>query len=65
MVEAVLAALAPQFGYDPNDMSNYQTKFRNPVFSYNTAERLQIIYAQSGSAGVAAELTRMKKLGLI
>ncbi len=65
MVEAVLAVLAPQFGYDPNDQSNYQNKFRNPVFSYETAERLQIIYAEKGSDGVTTELTRLKKLGLI
>lgn len=64
-VEAVLAVLAPQFGYDPNDLATYQTKFRNPVFSYETAERLQIIYAEKGSDGIKTELARLKKLGLI
>jgi len=65
MVEAVLATLAPQFGYDPDDVSNYQNKFRNVVFSYETAERLQIIYAEKGNAGIAAELTKLKKVGII
>ena len=65
MVEEVLTVLAPQFGYDPNDLPSYQTKFRNPVFSYNTAERLQIIYAEKGNDGIKAELTKMKNLGLI
>lgn len=64
-VEAVLAVLASQFGYDPNDLPNYQTKFRNPVFSYETAERLQMIYAQSGNDGITAELNKLRKLGII
>lgn len=64
MVEAVLAVLAPEFGYAPNDVSNYQNKFRNPVFSYETAERQQIIYAEKSNDGLKAELTRFKKLGL-
>jgi hypothetical protein len=64
-VEVVLANLAPEFGYDPNDTSNYQNKFRNPVFSYETGERLYIIYSNQGSDGIKAELTKLKGLGII
>lgn len=30
IVEAVLAVLAPQFGYDPNDVANYQDEVPQP-----------------------------------
>ena len=44
-VQVLLRKIAGQFGYDENDTANYNTKFRNPVLSQFSAERLQIIYA--------------------
>lgn len=64
-VEAALAALAPQFGYDPNDVSRYNNKYRNPVLSFMTAERLFIIYSQQGTNGVAIALQKLRSLGVI
>jgi len=64
-VEAVLQSLASEFGYDPSDVSRYNNKYRNPVFSFMTAERLYILYSQKGSNGVEAELKRLHKLGVI
>lgn len=63
--ELLLAALAPKFGYDPNQRAAYNTKFRNPVLSYLSAERLQIIYANAGLNVVAAEIARLKAMGII
>jgi hypothetical protein len=64
MVEAVLAKLAPEFGFSP-DLTNYNPGYRNRVLSSLTAERLQIIYANSGLNGVRQELQLLRKGGII
>ena len=56
----VLTQAASQFGFNPTDTSNYQNKFRNRVLSYLSAERLLIIYGNSGLDGVVAEITKIK-----
>lgn len=63
--QLLLATLAPKFGYDPNQRAVYNTKYRNPVLSYFSAERLQIIYANAGLDAVAAEIGRLKAMGII
>jgi len=57
--------LAPRFGYDENETANYNTKFRNPVLSQFSAERLQIIYSAQGIDGVAAEVEKLRQAGMI
>jgi hypothetical protein len=57
--------LAPKFGYDPSQTAVYNTKYRNPVLTYLSAERLQIIYANSGLDGVAKEIANLRAMGLI
>jgi hypothetical protein len=32
--QLLLEKLAPRFGYDPNQRTTYNTKYRNPVLSY-------------------------------
>jgi len=61
-VNAVLAELAPQFGFNPAD-PNYLFSFRNPVFSFLTAERLMIIYSEKGTEGVRAEVVKVRDAG--
>jgi len=63
--QLLLAALASRFGYDPNQLAAYNTKYRNPVLSYLSAERLQIIYANAGLDAVAAEIAKLKTVGII
>jgi hypothetical protein len=63
-VNLVLQKLAPQFGYNATE-GNYLSQFRNPVFSFMTAERLMMIYSEKGSAGVAQELKKLKAAGVI
>jgi len=63
--QLLLAALATRFGYDPDQRAAYNTKYRNPVLSYLSAERLQIIYANVGLDAVAAEIARLKGMGII
>ena len=59
-IQSVLAAVAPQFGYDSRVTTTYNNLFRNVVLSNMTAERLFIIYGNSGTAGVAAQITKLK-----
>ena len=63
-VNTVLQTLAPQFGANPAD-PNYLLNFRNPVFSFLTAERLLIIYSEKGSDGVKAEVQKLRDAGVI
>ena len=63
-VNTVLQTLAPQFGVNPAD-PNYLLNFRNPVFSYLTAERLLIIYSEKGSDGVKVEVQKLRDVGAI
>jgi len=63
-VNTVLQELAPQFGYNPAD-PNYLLSFRNPVFSFLTAERLMIIYSEKGTDGVRAEVQKVRDAGAI
>jgi hypothetical protein len=60
-----LRILAQRFGYDMNDTATFNTKFRNPVLSTFSAERLQIIYSAKGIEGVAAEIEKLKQAGMI
>jgi hypothetical protein len=66
MTEAlsILAAVAPQFGANPADTSNYNNKFRNVVFANLTAERVLFLYANGGTGAVATAINNFKtKLG--
>jgi len=63
--QALLKQLAPRFGYDPADAAAYNTRFRNPVMSRFSAERLQILYANDGIEAVALEIGKLKKAGVI
>jgi hypothetical protein len=63
--QSVLAALAPKYGYDAGDVARYNTKFRNPALSFLGAEHVQIVYANKGLDGVASDLDRLRKAGVI
>jgi hypothetical protein len=63
--QILLRILAQRFGYDMNDTVGFNTKFRNPVLSTFSAERLQIIYATKGIDGVAGEIEKLKRAGMI
>jgi len=63
--QVILQTLAPEFGFDPSQIAAYNNGFRNPVFSFLTAERLWIIYGNSGLEGVRGELNNLRKRGII
>jgi hypothetical protein len=63
-VNTVLKTLAPGFGYNPAD-ANYLLNFRNPVFTFLTAERLLVIYSEQGCDGVQAEVQKVRNAGVI
>jgi hypothetical protein len=64
-VEVVLQQLAPSFGFNPADTSNYNNKFRNPVLSFSSAERLLVLYSQKGLDGVQGQLQELREQGVI
>jgi len=64
-VEVVLQQLAPGFGFNPADTANYNLKFRNPVLSFSSAERLLILYTQGGLDGVRDQLEELREHGVI
>ncbi|HKW63663.1 MAG TPA: hypothetical protein VJN89_14025 [Candidatus Acidoferrum sp.] len=63
--QVILMTLAPEFGFDPGQTGAYNNGFRNPVFSFMTAERLFILYGNSGLDAVRAEIAYLRKLGVI
>lgn len=64
-VNLVLQQLAPEYGYDASNTSDYNNKFRNPVFTYLSAERLYIIFSNEGLDGVRKELKKLVKINAI
>jgi hypothetical protein len=63
--QVILRTLAPEFGFDANQAAAYNNGFRNPVFSFLTAERLLIIYGNSGLDGVRVEINNLRRRGII
>jgi hypothetical protein len=64
-VEVLLQQLAPSFGFNPADTANYNNKFRNPVLSFSSAERLLILYSQGGLIVVKQQLQQLHDRGVI
>ena len=65
VTEVVLAAVAPGFGFDAADTTNYNTKYRNVVLANLSAKRLLMIYGSSGIQGVTAEVQQLRQQGII
>jgi hypothetical protein len=61
----ILAKLAPDYGYDPADLSKYNNAFRNPVLTFLSAERVLIRYNNDGRTGVRRDLDALKKAKVI
>ena len=61
----ILEKLAPEFGIDPNDRARFNNKFRNPVLSYLSAERLMFVYSRQGLGGVRAQIGQLRSRNLI
>jgi hypothetical protein len=63
--QVLLRTLAPQFGYDPNDVATFNNKFRSVVYSFLSPERLSILYSNGGLSAVRREVNKLKALHLI
>jgi hypothetical protein len=61
----LLQSIAPQFGYNPSDTATYYLKFRNPVLSFFTAERLLILYSQQGISAVISAVQELRDRGIL
>ncbi len=64
-VQVLLAQVAPQFGYDANDVSRFNNFFRNVVLSNLSPERLMMIYDKRGIEEFVEEIRKLKRLHLI
>jgi hypothetical protein len=62
--EVILAKLAPEYGVDPAAY-DYNVRFRNPVLSYMSTERLMMLYVNGGLHAVNAELDKLAKRHVI
>ncbi len=56
---AILAQLAPKFGFNPADLTNYNFNYKMPVFAHMSAERLYDIYTNEGLDGVELEVSKV------
>jgi hypothetical protein len=61
-VQKILAEVAPKFGFNAAETAAYNNNFRNVVLSYLSAERLLVIYGNSGVEGVVAEISKIQPL---
>lgn len=61
-VDGILAKLAGPFGFNAADAQAYNNGFRNRVLSYFSAERLMIMYGNSGLEGVVTEIAKISRL---
>lgn len=64
-VDQILKDLAAQFGIDSLDQVTYNTKFRNPVLTFLTGERLDVIYSEQGIRGLKSQLDRLRRKKII
>jgi hypothetical protein len=64
LAELLLRTLAPELGVNPA-AADYTDRFRNPVLSYESAERIVMLYGNGGVAAVRAELRRLRARGII
>jgi hypothetical protein len=65
VVQIVLNKLAPEYGYDASDVSRYNNGYRNVALNHLSAERLLMIYSNSGLRGVRRELNKLRARKLI
>ncbi len=65
VVQVLLQKIAPQFGFDPANLSVYNNNFRNVVLAYLSPERLAILYGNGGLAEVSKEVTKLRARHII
>jgi len=64
-VQVLLQKIAPNFGYDPGNVTRYNNFFRNVVLAYLSPERLMMIYGNDGLPGVIQEVNKLRRLSVI
>ena len=63
--QVLLAQLAPAYGYDANNVTVFNNKFRNVVLSFLSPERLEILYTNGGLPAVKREIDKLQRLRVI
>jgi hypothetical protein len=64
-VQVLLQTIAPNFGYDPTNVANYNNFFRNVVLAFLSPERLMMIYAKGGLDEVVEEVRKLRNRHVI
>lgn len=64
IVNVLLQSIASRFGFSTSD-PDYLNKFRNPVLSYFTGERLLILYSKHGIDAVIEEVEKLQDADII
>jgi hypothetical protein len=64
-VQVLLQTIAPTFGYDPANVAQYNSFFRNVVLAYLSPERLLMIYAKEGLDEVVEEVRKLRNRHII
>jgi len=63
--QVLLAQLAPAYGYDPANVTEFNSKFRNVVLSFLSPERLEVLYTNGGLQAVKREVDKLQRLRVI
>jgi hypothetical protein len=63
--QVLLAQLAPAYGYDATNVTEFNNKFRNVVLAFLSPERLEILYTNGGLQAVKREVDKLQRLHVI
>lgn len=63
--QVLLQTVAPQFGFDPTNVTTYNNTFRNVVLAFLSPERLSTVYSNGGLSAVVQEIQKLRKLKII
>jgi len=63
--QVLLEQLAPAYGYDPANVTEFNNKFRNVVFAFLSPERLEVLYTNGGLQAVKREIDKLQRLRVI
>ncbi len=65
LADSLLRRIAPLFGYDPASANTYNNRYRNVVLARLSPERIEMVYSNSGIAGVTAEVSKLRQAKVI
>ncbi len=61
LADGLLKGIAREFGYDPADVTRYNTEFRAVILARLGAERIEMVYGASAISGVEQEVRKLRQ----